>query len=311
MSGINRTTILAGPALVTYGGQSFYSKGDVTLNFTPKSFAVTTAHFGEVDQRISDRIFEVSFEPVGTFTAALAALLWPYASTPMGASIYGITDRPLVIWTRDGQKLTLVNAAVTGMPNMHFGVGKTIQGAIKFTGLVANSTDPSNATAYYTLASATYPGDSGFLVSDIKTQAYSSTWGSSPWSSFFTEEGWDISFALNLKPQMVDGLGTVDMMLQGLAVTAKCVPVGVAAADILAKIAPDVALGNSIAALASNLVISGTGVYAQVNNAGMTDSGFSYGSEKKRIGPTTWKATRTITSGTPDPLFYIGTTAMS
>lgn len=311
MSGINRTTILAGPALVTFGGQNFYSKGDVTLNFKPKMFAVSTAHFGEVDQRVSDREFEVSFEPDGRFTSGLAAVLWPYASTFNGASLYGSTDRPLVVWSRDGQKLTLVNAAVTGMPNMHFGAAKPIQGSIKFTGLLANATDPSNAAAYYTLASATYPGDAGWLASDVKIQAYTSAWGSSPWDAFFTEDGWDISFALNLKPQLVDGLGTVDMTLQGLVVTAKCVPVGPAVTDILAKIAPAVALGNSIAALSHHLLISGTGVCAQVYNAGMAESGFTYGAEKKRIGATTWKATRTLTSGTPDPLYYVGTTAPS
>ncbi len=311
MSGINRSTILSGPALITFGGQSFYSKGDVTLNFKPKLFAVSTAHFGEVDKRVSDREYEVSFEPDGRFTTALAAVLWPYAATLNGASIYGGTDRPLIIWSRDGQKLTLVNAAITGMPNMHFGAAKTIQGAIKFTGLLANNTDPSNAAAYYTLTSTTYPGDAGWLASDVKSQAYTSAWGTAPWDAFFTEAGWDISFALNLKPQMVDGLGTVDMTLQGLAVTAKCIPVGPAVADILAKMAPAVALGNSIAALASHLLISGTGVYAKIYNAGMTESGFVYGAEKKRIAATTWQATRTLTSGTPDPLFYVGTTAPS
>lgn len=312
MSGINRSNILKGPALVQYGGQSFWSKGDVTLNFEPKLFAIPTAHFGEVDQRVSDQVFKASFEPAGRFTAGLAAVLWPYASMLPGTSIFGASgvDKALVVWSRDNKKLTLHNSAITGMPTIRQSVSKTIQGAVEFTGIVRNEMDPSEASSYYTIETATYPGDTGFAVSDILTKAYASAWGDdAPWDSFYTEDGWEISFGLNLSPQMVDGLGTVDMSLQGLTVTAKCVPVGPAESDILAAAAPAVALGSSIASRSAALNISASGIYVRVYNAGITKSGFVYGAEKKRISATEWRATRTVTSGTPDPLFHIGTSA--
>lgn len=309
MAGINRTTILTGPALVTFAGQTFWSKGDVTVNVKNERLNIDTAHFGKVDERISDKRIEVSFEPSGAFSAALAAVLWPYAATAPGASIYGATDRPLVVWARDGKKITVHNASVTGMPSIRLGVSKTMMGAIKFTGLLANSTDPSNAAAYYTLATATYPGDTGFAVADIKTGAYASAWGASPWDAFQTEDGWEISFGMQLAEQAVDAFGTVDMTLQGLTVSAKAMPVGPAESDIMAKLAPNNALGGSIAALAAALNISATGIYVRVYNAAMVDSGFVFGSQKKRIGATEWQATRTVTAGAADPLFYVGTSA--
>jgi hypothetical protein len=309
MAGIDRTTIMKGPALVTFGGQSFWSKGDVSVSVTNKLFGIGTAHFGEVDQRVSDRMVEVNFEPEGRFTAGLAAVLWPYAATALGASIYGGSDRALVVWARDGKKLTVHNASVTGMPNLRLGVAKTIEGPVKFTGLLKNSTDPSNAAAYYTLTTATYPGDTGWAVSDVLTKAYASAWGSAPWDAFHTEDGWEISFGLQLKPQMVDGLGTVDMSLQGLTVSAKCIPVGPAESDILSHVLPASALGNSVAAVSEHLLISASGIAVVVYNAGITDSGFVFGAEKKRIGPTEWKATRTVTAGVADPLFYVGTSS--
>lgn len=309
MPSLNRTTILTGPALVTFGGQSFWSKGDVTVNLAPALFSIQTAHFGEIDKRVSDRMIEVSFEPSGAFTAGLAAVLWPYAVTAIGSSIYGANDRALVVWTRDGKKLTIHNASITGMPTIRTGVSKTIQGSMKFTGLLANNTDPSNAAAYFTLANAAYPGDTGFNVADIKTLAYASAWGESPWDSFQTEDGWEIAFGLELTPQKVDGLGTIDMTLKGLKVTAKAIPVGVSEADIMAKAMPAVSLGNSIAAASSPLNIYGTGVYVRVYNAGITDSGFVYGSDKKRVGATTWEATRSVTGGAADPLYFIGTSS--
>ena len=308
MPSINRTTIIAGPALLQFATQKFWSKGNVEVKIINDRFDIETAHFGKVDKRVSDRKVEVSFEPEGRFTSGIAAVIWPYAATAIGASIYGASDRALVVWARDGKKITIPNASVTGMPDIRLGVGKTIQGNIKFTGLLKKSTDPSAAGAYYALATATYPGDTDFAVADMLTQAYTSVWGSAPWDAFTTQDGWTLSFGLDLQPQMVDSFGTVDMTLKGLTVTAKGRPVGPAETDILAKMLPASGLGNSIAAAAETLEISGTGVYARVYNAGITDSGFEYGAGK-RLGDTTWQATRTVTAGVADPLFYIATTA--
>lgn len=305
MSGIDRTLILTGPALVTFGGQSFWSKGDVKVDFTNTYFAIGTAHFGDVDKRVSDRKVEVSFEPEGRFTTGLAAVIWPYGATAIGASVYGDTDRALVIWARDGKKLTLPNASITAMPDIRLGVGATITGSIRFTGLLANETDPSSAGAYYALASESYPGDAGFTVGNIRTSAYTAAWGETPpWDDFKTEAGWVLSFGLNLRPQMVDGLGTVDMTLAGLSVTAKARPVGPDETDILTKMLPETGLGNSIAAASANLVLTGNIAVATLYNAAITASGFEYGAGK-RLGDTTWEATRTITAGVADPLFTI------
>lgn len=307
---INRNLIISGPARVTFAGQTFWSKGDVTLKPAFAKFDVTTSSFGKVDGRYSSKQMEVSFEPDGRFTAALAGVLWPYAATDIGASIYGASDRALVIHGRDGVKATLPNASLTEMPSLRLGVAQTIQGNVKFVGLLKNNTDPSAAGAYYAIANEAYPGDSGWAVSDIKTLAYDVAWGnSSPWSSFLTEAGWDISFALELSPQSVDGLGVIDMRLQSLEVTAKAIPVGPTMADILAKMGNEQALGSSIAAQGANLNISASGVYVRLANASITDSDFRWGSQSKRAGETTWQATRTVTAGTLDPLYYIGTAA--
>jgi len=309
---LNRTTILAGPALVQYAGSSFWSKGDITLTPTIKTFDIATAAFGKVDKRRSNFTLDISFEPSGAFTGTLASVLWPYAATPIGSSIVGGTDKPLTIWTRDGKKLVVYNAVLSAMPPLSVSVGKTMIGTVKFTGILANNTDPANAAAYYSLTSVAYPGDTGFAVSDIKTFAVTAAWGaSSPWSSFLADGGWDISFSQQNKEMEVDGLGTVDITLSDLTVTAKATPIGPAEADILAALAPNVSLGNSIAAAANPLNISATGFYARIYNAAIDASALMYGADKKRLGPTTWVATRTVTAGLADPLFYVGTTAPS
>lgn len=311
MPALDRTTIITGPALVTYKGSTFWSKGDVVLKPNYGRFDVNTARFGKVDTRFSDKQIDVSFEPDGRFTAALAAVLWPYAATDIGASIYGTTDNALVVHGRDGVKITVHNAALTGMPVIRLGVSQTIQGNVKFTGLCAKNTDPTNAAAYYTIASQAYPGDTGWSAAAILTKAYTSVWGATaPWSSFATEAGWEIEFGLELAPQAVDGIGTIDMSLQGLSVTAKSIPVGPTMAQVLTAMGGNQALGSSLAEGANDLVISATGISVTVKKASLIDTDMNWGGAgKKRIGTTTWTANRTVTAGALDPLYVISDAA--
>ena len=308
---IDRSTIIRGPAKVTFGGETFWSKGDISLKPTVSRFEVETSRFGRVDERFSDKSLVVSFEPSGRFTTALAAVLWPFPATSIGASIFGASDSPLVIHTVAGQKVTIHNAALTSMPDINLGVGTTIQGDVEFTGLLVNNADPSDANSYYTSAAIAYDGDTGFNTSDIPTLAYGSAWGAvSPWDSFNTEEGWSLSFDLSMRNELVDGLGTVDMTLQELQVTATSIPVGPTVEDALAKQGINAtALGSSVQAASDDLIISGTGVYVAMYSAALVENDIGYGNDRKTIGSADWIATRTVTAGVADPLFYISTAA--
>lgn len=305
MPSINRTTIIAGPALLQFATQKFWSKGNVEVKIINDRFDIETAHFGKVDERFQDRRVEVSFEPSGAITAGIATVLWPYGATTVGSSILTGTDRPLEIFGRDGRKITVHAAAVTKMPTLRLGSNTTLLSSMTFTGLVKNTTDPTNAAAYYTEAAVTYPGDTGFGIADIKTAAASAVWGASaPWSSFVSETGFEIDFNLKLAPQKVDGIGTVDMTFQSVEVMLKAVPVGPAATDILAKLSPTSGMGASIAG-ADNLTVTAGTVAVLLSKPGITESGLIFGSTAKRVAATTWQATRTITTGVADPLFTV------
>lgn len=313
MPGIDRTTIIKGPALVIFAGSSFWSKGDVVIKPVNVGFDITTSHFGAVDKRFKDRQIEVTFEPAGQFTTALAAVLWPYGSTAVGTSIYGATDRVLQVHGRDGLKYAVNNASLTQMPNIRMAVDKTTIGPVKFTGLLAKSTDPTNAAAYTTISSVAYPGDTGFVLTNIWTQAPSAVWGASaPWSAFFTEAGWEVAFSLKLSPTYVDGFGTIDMSLEQLDVSVKAVPLGPTVAQVMTALKMTQALGTSLAST-DNLVLSGSGTGSPtftLNKASLVNcDGFNYGPQKNRVGMCEWMPTRSITAGTPDPLFTIAQSA--
>lgn len=307
MPSIDRTTIITGPALVTYGGQTFWSKGNIVLKPVFARFAIQTASFGKVDERFVDRRFTITFEPSGRFNDLLAAVLWPYGGTTLGTSIIGASDKALVIHGRDGVKLTFHNAAITAMPSLRVAVNQTAVGPITFTAICAKNTDPTNAAAYYTIASQAYPGDSGFAVADIPTAASDAAWGvTPPWDAFHTEAGWDISFNMGVQDMTVDGLGTQDLLLTSLDVSAKAAIVGPTVAQVLTALKPTQAFGTSLAG--DNLVISGQFWGApniSIANAALVDAECRWGATDKRIGTCEWIATRSITAGTPDPLFTV------
>lgn len=307
MPGIDRTTILTGPALVTYGGQSFWSKGDVTVKPVFKRFGIETAHFGKVDERFSDRKYQISFEPSGRFTNALAAVLWAVAGKTLGASILGSSDSPLVVHGRDGRKLTFHNAGITQAPPIRMAVDKTVVGAVQFTAILAKSTDPTNAAAYYTEAAVSYPGDTGFDVGDIWTAAPEAAWGSGVWAAFRTTAGWEITFPMTIREDAADGFGTYDLVLQNLEVSAKCEPLGPSVADVFTALKSTQALGTSLAS-ADDLYIT-SGIVGSpsiiISKAALVDSECKWGNASKRIGSTEWVATRSIAAGVAAPLFTL------
>ena len=309
MIAIDRANIIQGPCLITYGGSTFRSKGDVVFKPVYARTPVPTASFGEVSQRNMSRHFEVSFEPDGRFVAALTAILWPYSTTPIGQSIYGTDDSPLVIHGRDGVKVTIHNAAVTEMPALRIGTAVTVQGGCKFVGLLANDVLPTHQDAYYAVASQAYPGDDDFNASQIITPGVMAVWGGAPFDNFHVEAGWELQFSVSLAPQSVDGLGVVDMTLTGLTATAQAIPVGPSVSQLMDRLGNNTAMGTAAEATGSDLTISGTGIHVVLKNAFINDPDLGWGTTRKRLGQTTWATTRSVTAGALDPLYTIGTPA--
>jgi hypothetical protein len=312
MPGIIRNTIIQGPCLITYASQTFYSKGDVTLKPVFEYFDIETSAFGQVDQRLRGKRYEISFEPVGMTSSNLAAVLWPYGDTVPGTSIFGSADRPLVIHGRDGVKVTVHNAALTRMPAIRLGVGVTLAGACQFTGLLALSKAVTAADGYLTVASnQAYPGDTNFNAGAILTQPALATWGSAPWAAFEVEApGWEITPTLRLSPVATDGLGTVDMLLQGLEVTARAVPVGPTIAQMLTAHKETAEFGSSMMPSGGTDLVITSGaatpqVVVTVNAAALVETEMVWSAAKKRVAQCVWRAQKTFTTGDPDPLFTV------
>jgi hypothetical protein len=226
-------------------------------------------------------------------------------------TLYIDADYACVIHTFSGVKLTLYNAAVTRMPSLNLSAVKTIIGAVELEAFVKNGVDITAAGSRWAISN-TALSDTSFDPANILTQAYTAAWGSSPWDSFQTKDGFVVDFNLGLEAVMTDALGTRTRRLSSLEVTARGTPAGIDENQLLTKLLlQDTGSGRGRSLSGSNLLISGAGsnAYVQLYGAALKQAGMNFSAGLERMAELTWFATRTFATGTPNPLFYVGATA--
>jgi len=279
---MDRTTIIAGPAIVTYNAQTFYTAGDITAKPTIKRFDISNSMHGKVDERLDTVLWEISFTPVGAWAAGPIAVLWPYQTPVIYSSMLGATDKDLVIKTLAGRSLTFNAACVTAMPDLILSAVKTPIGEITFTAIGANNTEMSDSAKYLIDAAAAF-ADTSFDPAAIKTVPYSAAWGStSPWDDIATEEGWTVSFDLGMEEIVTDSYGISDLRLTSVDAMAKCKPLGVTEAEIMTLLdiqGTGVQRGRSFLDNANDLVIDGgtNNPLVTIKSASPVEAGYVFG----------------------------------
>ena len=302
MATFDRTTIVRGPCKITYDSATFYSKGGVTLTMNQSTFDKEVDAYGMVGKAKSDMQIVVEFEPVGEIEALTT--LFPFASTVIGASIYGATDKPLVIVALDAT-YTIHNAAITKLPSLRCTANNTQLGSVQFTGLVKNSANPNALTSYYTASAGAAIG-TAFDPALIIAAPYTATLGA---SSFSSSDGFEISFDLALTPIVVDGIGTVSMALGNIGATVSCTPIGVAT-GFFDTYFDAMDAGESLPSATldiSTTVVGGLNFDAAAVQVISIDRMFS--PTENRLGKLTLEAKRTFDSGVPNALFTIAAVA--
>jgi hypothetical protein len=299
MPTFDRTTIVRGPCKITYDQQTFYSKAGVVLTTTNATFDKETDAYGVVSKSKTDFTMLVEFEPVGEIEAL--AVLFPHGNTAMGASIYGSTDKALVITSAD-RTYTILNAQITQMPTISCSATKTAFGSVQFTGLLKKDGDPQNIEDYFTTGSGASIG-TAFNPALLITAPYTATLGAL--DPFMSAEGFEISFDLSLNPVLVDGIGTVDMSMGNLGCNISCIPTGIEQLDF-DTFFDELSAGEDLAV--SLLEIKTTTVGGLDFDAAavqVTELQRNFSSTDNRLGTLTMSAKRTFNAGAPVTLFQI------
>ena len=315
---IDRTTIIAGPAIVQFNGATFYTEGDITAKPTINRFDINSSMFGKVDERMDTVIWEISFTPMGQnfHTSAVSAVLWPYLNPTIGSSMFGATDKDVIIDTLAGEELAFQAGCIVSMPDMNLSATKTPVGQVTMHCIGMNDTAMSGTGKYYQSTAMTF-SDASFDPADILTLPYSAALGSlsSPWNDIETEEGWTISFDTSYDTIKIDSDGIVDYRLQSVGITAKCKPLGMdedAIVELLKIQGTGVRRGMSLLDNANDLVIQDSAGTAgnpiiTLKNACPVESGFVFGNGSTlRHGELAFTSMRSFTAGAAGALATIG-----
>ncbi len=299
-----RNSIIAGPARITFRGQTLFSQGDVIVSTRVRAFEVAAS--GRPAQRREDQVdTELAFTPSGAW-GPMCALLDPFAGLAVGQDIFGEEATPVVVDSTDGWTYTYANGALTGTPTVTFSAGRTLFGPATITVLGTRGMTPS-----------VYPtGNDGYDPAALVSSPCTLTWGSdAAWTDRRVADGVTLVFGLSLTPRNVDGAGRIGLRLASLAVTARARPLDVPDAAVLAALRIQGAGAGRGRALdggtAPDLVIAGTGVYARLHAAGLDQSSSQFGATLNRVGDLQWTASLAASAadGPLRTLFFLGTSA--
>lgn len=266
----------------------------------PEWQPVASSMHGQSDKFKGDLVIKHSLMLFGTW--ANLSVLFPAAllNPVVGTSLFGATDQAMVIHARNGDRITYHNTVVTGLASLYLGVDSELwAAAVELTSLLKNSTDPETAGAYFTRDTAAYT-DAAFAMTNFKKCRWSAAWGAKAgFTSFIGEKGFNIAWQLDLKPQKVDGLGTVDLYVGqgGLVASCKCVPIGPTMAQIDTHQNAHAAHGALLSAGAADLTLTGTSASVVLKGSALTETGTAFGVDPLRVGEVSWETTRGVSAG--------------
>lgn len=293
----------AGAPKVTFNSATFWTRDDVVPRIAHELVEQRSSMFGRVTKTRGARKVEVQI-PIFSLWENLSVLFPTTVLNPsIGGRVYGTTDLPLVLHAKNGDRLTVHNARLTGLSNLKLKANEPVfSGTATFTGLIKNNGTPTDANAFYTYDTAAYvEGD--FAMTNFKGQAWTGAWGvRTGFTNIQTQEGWDISWELGMEPDLVDGLGAVDMFITNFAAKASCIPVGPTMAQIEANQffqGTGAEIGSGIHESLDNLVLGCGSASVVLQYAALIETGLAFGPTKKRIGETVWETSRGFLAGVP------------
>lgn len=299
-------TIIAGPAIVQFASQTYYSEGDIQVTVARETFTVASSAHGTIDERLTSQLATISFKPVGALDVVAKYL--PHAVASIGSLLIDPASlKTVVIWARDGRKTTWGAGYISKLPSFNLSAVATALGDMEITALGNPTKDLDDADAWHAFATAALT-DATFDQSKIITPRYLATWGTAL-VDCESEAGFTIEPVIGVSLKKVANWGNVNALLTDITLAARFVPVGIDEDDLWAALglqgADAIQPGDSLAKAGDNLVISAGSVSFTLHKAGPKSAGTRYGLEPLRVGEVAFVTRRTFTAGVADPLWTV------
>lgn len=278
-----RQSIVRGPGTVTFDGVKFFDKDGISAEVESATQEIPSSVSGTLDVIKTDQTGKVTMTPVGNITEAILAVLFPdWVQKPeIGRSVFGSTDKPLVVSSKAGTKVTFHAAALTKCPDLTLSPVQTAFGGVEFTALLANGKLPGEANAFFSTAAAAY-ADGEAPRTNLTGCHYQGTFGQL--SIPDTEAGWTVSVEPSLNAVTTDSQGTIDYTLGGVTVRARCVPLGLTEAQILAALPIAKGRGVSVATEDDLVIQAQGGLKVTLKHAALVTGPIRWGTTQLRAG---------------------------
>ena len=145
--------ISEGPAVLEWNGNKYYTTDTLTLTPDFKMREMVSSLFGVVDSRVTDKLFNLTFTPLGMMSIP-AIGYFPYGVGDVGKLLMPDADLPIVIWTSSGQKITIPAGIINKSPNLLLGTDIGPMGQMGFAGLGDITKEDAADEAYYKIEEA-------------------------------------------------------------------------------------------------------------------------------------------------------------
>lgn len=225
--------ISEGPAVVQWNGQNYYTEGAITLTPDTKLREKISSYFGPVDQRVTDKLFTLSFTPFGEMNNN-AAKYFPFGVADLGKLVAPSDDTPLYIYASTGEKITFPAGCIMKCPQLLLATDKGPMGDMSFAAMGDITAEDAAEDTHYTVETEAISAHS--LDPDkAPTPSYKATLGSGETAvEIDGEEGFTFDCGATLTPRSVNRYGTVNFKLTALAPSISFKPFGPGIADVLA-----------------------------------------------------------------------------
>ena len=311
MPAFNAVNHIAGPAILTFDSQVWYTEGDIDVDIQQAEWEPQSSRYGNLGPRIrSLPVARVSFKPDGQVTSGRASKAFPYTLASVGASVFAAVDKTLVIQTLAGQAYTFGKAALIQSPTLVLSASKTFfDGSMVFMCLTKTNVDPTTTDSFLDIAAVAF-SETTFDETKILSPGYTAALGAvSGLTAIESLDGFRIELPIRVQELSVDRFGVIGAHLTGLGpATCRFTPAGLTEAIWLTLVNLDgasVRLPGQTTAGTNDLVISGTGITVTIPDVGVQASKLGFGSAKERLGEVVCHSKPIFTVGVPGSLLTI------
>jgi len=298
MPSISRSNLPgAGAPKITYNSAVLWTRGDVMVPLKQSLKEQVSSMYGRVTKTREGRMIEVNI-PLYGFWDNLSVIFPSYFLSGLPSQrMFGTSDTAMTIIARNGDQIVLNNCQITKVANLKLAANQQVFSAdVTVTCLISNNTAPNAANAYYTITTGASYAEGNFPQTPFKSQTWTGAWGSrTGFTTILTQDGWSVDWEIKTTPDVVDGIGPVDMFTDLFWGKATCIPVGptLAQLDTAADFQnTNAAVGADISADSDDLTLTDGTSTLVLKACAMIETGLVFGPAKKRIKATSWECTR-------------------